>query len=91
MLLRPPPELRVLDPKLPRKVDGPRFAVEDHSRRRYLELLIEMLPFLGHKELLSWCSGKRGLSEGLLHSRYKKCPHPRLSRNLSVFGSLLAL
>lgn len=53
VLLRPPPERRVLDPELPRKVDRPYLAAEDYLRRRYLELLIVTLPLLGAIECLS--------------------------------------
>ena len=55
---RPPPERRVLGPKLTRKVDGPRLAAEGHPSRRYLDLLVVALPLLGHREHLSpltWC------------------------------------
>lgn len=65
VLLRPPPERQVLDPELPRKVDGPHLAAEDHPRRRYLELLVATPPLLGHIEHLSpliWCPRNLTLS-----------------------------
>ena len=71
VLLRPPPERRVLDSELPRKVGGPHLAAEDHPRRRYLELLIVALLLLGAIERLSpltWCP------RNLTLSRYRRCP-----------------
>ena len=62
------PERRVFDSEFPRKVDGLHLAVEDHSRRRYLELVIATLPLLGDIEclsFLSWCLGKLVRSKGL--------------------------
>lgn len=47
VLLRPPPERRILDSKLTRKLDGLHLAAEDNPRRRYLELLIVTLSLLG--------------------------------------------
>lgn len=62
------PERRVFDSEFPRKVDGLHLAAEDHSRRRYLELVIATLPLLGDIECLSflgWCLGKLVRSKGL--------------------------
>ena len=87
-------ERRVLDPELPRKVDGPRLAAEGHPRRRYLELLIVTLPLLGHIEHLSpltWCprnltlstppTSSRGRSSGCRTSRRSRSG-PRKCRRL---------
>ena len=84
---RPPPERRVLDSELPRKVDGPHLAAEDHPRRRYLELLIVTLPLLGHIEHLSpltWCPGDLTLSNltGPIRSNYLFAP-PSCNENRS--------
>lgn len=43
-----PGEKRVVDPELPRKVDGPHLAAADRPRRRYLEPIIAVFPLLGH-------------------------------------------
>lgn len=62
------PERRVFDSEFPRKVDGLHLAAEDHSRRRYLELVIATLPLLGGIEclsFLSWCLGKLVRFKGL--------------------------
>ena len=70
----PPPERRILDSELPRKVGGPHLAAKDHPCRRYLELLIVTLPFLGaieHLSPLTWCPRNLTLS---------KLPNPKRSR-----------
>lgn len=60
-----PGEKRVVDPELPREVDGPHLAAADRPRRRYLKPIIAVLPLLGHQEcflFLSWCPRKFALS-----------------------------
>ena len=86
---RPPPERRALDSELPRKVDGPHLAAEDHPRRRYLELLIVSLPLLGHIEHLS----PNLVSKKSHPLQFVRIPVPRsrsqmLEPGLSGFNSL---